>query len=115
MYADLHIHSCFSDGILSPKQILDEVIKTSLKSIAITDHDNIKGSMEAKKISQRNSYDLEIIPGIEFSCLEYGQDFHIIGLFIDYDSTYLNETINEMQKKRMDVQLLENKKEINYA
>ena len=41
MYADLHIHSCFSDGILSPKQILDEVIKTSLKSIAITDHDNI--------------------------------------------------------------------------
>ena len=43
MYADLHIHSCFSDGILSPKQILDEVIKTSLKSIAITDHDNIKG------------------------------------------------------------------------
>ena len=102
MYADLHIHSCFSDGILSPKQILDEVIKTSLKSIAITDHDNIKGSMEAKKISQRNSYDLEIIPGIEFSSLENGQDFHIIGLFIDFDSTYLNETIDEMQKKRID-------------
>ena len=65
MYADLHIHSYFSDGILSPKQILDEVIKTSLKSIAITDHDNIKGSMEVKKISHRDGYDLEIIPGIE--------------------------------------------------
>ena len=45
MYADLHIHSCFSDGILSPKEILDEVISTSLKSIAITDHDNINGSI----------------------------------------------------------------------
>ena len=101
MYADLHIHSCFSDGILSPKEILDEVINTSLESIAITDHDNIKGSMEAKNISQRNGYDLEIIPGIEFSCLEYGQDFHIIGLFIDYDSNYLNETIDDMQKKEL--------------
>jgi predicted metal-dependent phosphoesterase TrpH len=102
MYADLHIHSCFSDGILSPKEILDEVISTSLESIAITDHDNIKGSIEAQKINRRNGYDLEIIPGIEFSCLENRQDFHIIGLFIDYDSPYLNETIDVMQKKRID-------------
>ena len=70
MHADLHIHSCFSDGILSPKEILDEVISTSLKSIAITDHDNINGSIEAQKIARRNDYNLEIIPGIEFSCLE---------------------------------------------
>ena len=102
MYADLHIHSCFSDGILSPKEILDEVISTSLESIAITDHDNIQGSIEAQKINRRNGYDLEIIPGIEFSCLENRQDFHIIGLFIDYDSPYLNETIDVMQKKRID-------------
>ena len=102
MHADLHIHSCFSDGILSPKEILDEVISTSLKSIAITDHDNINGSIEAQKIARRNDYNLEIIPGIEFSCLENGEDFHIIGLFIDYDSLYLNETIDLMQKKRID-------------
>ena len=102
MYADLHIHSHFSDGILSPKEILDEVISTSLESIAITDHDNIQGSIEAQKINRRNGYDLEIIPGIEFSCLENRQDFHIIGLFIDYDSPYLNETIDMMQKKRID-------------
>ena len=40
-YADLHIHSTFSDGNLTPEQILEEAKQKGVKCISITDHDSI--------------------------------------------------------------------------
>ena len=40
-YADLHIHSNYSDGIKSPEEIIDSAIKDNIKYISITDHDSI--------------------------------------------------------------------------
>ena len=47
---DLHIHSKYSyDGILEPKDIVKIAIKKGLDGIAITDHNTVKGALEAKK------------------------------------------------------------------
>ena len=40
-FADLHIHSIYSDGVLSPKQIIDFAIKNGIRCISITDHDTV--------------------------------------------------------------------------
>ncbi|MPL95025.1 hypothetical protein SDC9_41188 [bioreactor metagenome] len=40
-YADLHIHSNYSDGNLAPEQIINLAQKAGVKSISITDHDSI--------------------------------------------------------------------------
>jgi len=102
MYADLHIHTDFSDGIFSPNEILLKSQKANLKKISITDHDNLLGSIEANELLKTNDIDLEIISGIEFSCSENSEEFHIIGLFIDYNNQEINHLISVMQKKRMD-------------
>ena len=62
-YADLHIHSTFSDGNLTPEQILEEAKQKGVKCISITDHDSI----DSQYIIKNNNSDVDIIPGIELS------------------------------------------------
>ena len=101
MFADLHIHTTYSDGIYSPKEIINKAINAKLHKIAITDHDNYFGSLEAQKILDNIDSNLELIPGVEFSCHDSGSEFHIIGLFIDFDNSNLSGLISKMQDERM--------------
>jgi len=73
---DLHIHSQYSgDGIGSPKQIIKVLQKKGLQGMAITDHNNVEGSIKAIKIAPK---DFIVIPGQEISTLEG----HIVALGI---------------------------------
>lgn len=77
MKYDLHIHSKYSsDGIIEPKRIVKIAAKRGLNGIAITDHNTIKGGLEAKKYETE---DFKVIVGSEIST-ERGE---IIGLFLD--------------------------------
>jgi hypothetical protein len=61
---DLHIHSCYSyESRSSPKLIIKKAKKQGLNGIAITDHNTIKGSLEAKRINKDKNF--EIIPAAE--------------------------------------------------
>ena len=50
MFADLHIHTNFSDGICSPNEIINQAIIAGLEKISITDHDIFLGNIEAKNV-----------------------------------------------------------------
>ena len=45
---DMHLHSWFSDGELSPTNLVKECKKAGLEIIALTDHDNADGILEAR-------------------------------------------------------------------
>jgi predicted metal-dependent phosphoesterase TrpH len=78
--ADLHIHSAYSDGAPSIREILDYVeTRTDLDCIAITDHDTITGALEAREIMKQKPYRFELIVGEEIS----SKEGHILGLFLD--------------------------------
>lgn len=86
----MHIHSKYSsDGILDVDEIIKTAIKRGLNGIAITDHNTIKGGMEAKKYKNT---DLEIIVGSEIMT-EKGE---IIGLFLTEEITS-NDLIDVVQ------------------
>jgi hypothetical protein len=102
MFADLHIHTDFSDGIYSPKEIINRALLANLKKISITDHDIFLGNIEAKNIVKDNNLDIDIIPGVEFSCFQNEIEFHIIGLFVDFDDLLINTVIQDMQIKRIE-------------
>ncbi len=65
-YGDLHNHTYFSDGKLSPYQILSTYSRLSYKIIAITDHDVLKGYFEASKLRNLVS-NIILIPGCELT------------------------------------------------
>ncbi len=76
--ADLHIHTTFSfDGTASVREALEAAARARLDVVAITDHDEVRGSLEARAIA--NEFGIEVIPGSEVSTREG----HLIVLFID--------------------------------
>ncbi len=77
MKYDLHTHSKYSlDGVIDPEKLIKTGIKKGLDGIAITDHDTIKGGLEAKKYEKD---DFMVIVGSEIKT-ERGE---IIGLFLE--------------------------------
>lgn len=67
--ADLHIHTIYSyDGTASVSAVLARAKQIGLDVIAITDHDEINGSLKALELAPK--YGLEVIPGIEVTTAE---------------------------------------------
>ena len=97
--ADLHVHSTFSDGTLTPTEIVKLAQKIELDAFALTDHDTVDGVPEA--VFAGNKYGIEVIPGIEISTSYKGKEIHIVGLFIDYENVEFKEALgSEIQRRQ---------------
>ena len=79
---DLHVHSTASDGSLTPTEVVNRAAGLGLTAMALTDHDTVSGIDEALKAAK--DLDMEVIPGIEVSCIYKGKEIHILGLYIDH-------------------------------
>jgi hypothetical protein len=75
---ELHSHTTFSDGTLTPGDLVDAAIKAGVKALAITDHDTLAGWEQAIKAAGSN---LEIVPGVELSTVENGKSLHVLGFY----------------------------------
>src|SRR5690348_12625078 len=76
--ADLHIHSTYSyDATTTVRAILRQAADVHLDVIAVTDHDEVRGALEACKLGYE--YGVQVIPGVEVSTKEG----HLLALFIE--------------------------------
>ncbi|MEO1179297.1 MAG: PHP domain-containing protein [Cyanobacteria bacterium J06636_28] len=78
---ELHCHTTFSDGTLTPQQLVERAAAKGVKALAITDHDTISGWHEARTAAQPHG--LEIVPGIELSTVYNERSMHILGFYPD--------------------------------
>ena len=97
-YVDLHVHSTASDGTLTPSQLVDCALKKGLSAFALTDHDTTAGIPEALQAAKGTA--LEVIPGIELSTTWLGKDVHIVGLDLDFENVWFQETLSRFQASR---------------
>jgi len=77
---DLHTHSHYSDGCDSPRRLLELAQAAGLQAIALCDHNSVDGLPEFMEAGK--DFDLEAVPGIEFSTEYQGIELHILGLYI---------------------------------
>ncbi len=82
--ADLHIHSYYSDGTMSPEEILKEALQNNVGLIALTDHDMLDGSRELRSLCQ--NADIKLLTGVELNSLYEGLNYHILGYGVDIDN-----------------------------
>lgn len=75
--ADLHCHSCFSDGTDSPSDLIDHAIASGLSGLSITDHDTLAAYQQALEAAKLRNFPL--LSGIEFSAAYRGEPVHILG------------------------------------
>jgi len=114
---DLHTHSVYSDGSLTPEEIVDIAVDLGLKALAITDHDNVLAYEIAKaQAKKRHEEDnkplLEIIPGIEINTIHEKQEVHILGYFMNSASKEMQDLIVYQQHARVQqtIEILKNLK-----
>lgn len=97
---DLHCHSVYSDGRLTPSDLLARASECGVDVLSLTDHDTLMGYEALYEVS--NQYDIEIIPGIEFSSQWQGIGVHIVGLNVDIENEGLQQAIARQEVSRSD-------------
>ena len=78
--ADLQLHTAHGDGMAGAREVLDRVQShTDLDVVAVTDHDDVAGALEARAVHARGDYGFEFVPGIEVTT----RSGHLLALWVD--------------------------------
>ncbi len=97
---DLHLHTSYSDGDLSPQELIEAALAAKVACISITDHDSIKAIQEVENKSYLDY--LELIKGIELTTSYQDHEVHILGYLIDIKSDSFQQKIREAYQVRQD-------------
>lgn len=84
---DLHCHSNFSDGDLSPTALMALAAECQISHLALTDHDSLAGLADARTAAM--SHNITLINGLELSATWRGQLLHVVGLGVDPNNSSL--------------------------
>ena len=98
MFADLHLHTNFSDGTYSPEELVAAASKRGLTAIALTDHDTVEGCGRAA--SACGAAGIEFITGAELTAEQDDREIHILGYFLDTKNPRLLSEISKFQAVR---------------
>ena len=98
-YADLHIHTNFSDSTFSPEEVAVCAGERGLSAIAICDHDSVDGIEPCRKAG--SSLGVEVIPGIEFTVEKHDAEIHILGYFLGWKTEWFQKKLKEMRDFRI--------------
>lgn len=107
---DLHTHSYYSDGELSPAEVVRLAKKSGIKNLALTDHDSVKGVGEA--IAEGKKAKVNVIPGVEVRA----DLTEVLGYFIDYKNKKFVKQLEKSAKRNEDAtrKWCENLKKASY-
>src|SRR6185436_17658732 len=100
MFADLHLHTYFSDGTYSPEEVAALGKKFGLAALALTDHDTVEGC--TRMAAACETAGIEFIPGTELTAEQDDNELHILGYFLDTHNEKLLAEIAKFQAVRQD-------------
>lgn len=96
---DLHMHTTYSDGSLTPEELIDMRAGEGYELLAITDHDVIGGSVAGA--SYAKEIGMPFIYGIEFDSEDaVGKDLHMLGYGFDPENEIFLDTIIDVLTER---------------
>lgn len=113
---DLHTHSIFSDGTLTPTELIEKAEALGLGAVALTDHNTVLGLPEFLAAAEGKA--VKAVPGVEFSVDYLDRELHILALYIqpkDYAAAMsIADRLNE-NKKQSNLDLVANLNRAGYA
>ena len=97
---DLHLHSHYSDGTMSPDELVGFAASIGLSAVSITDHDTMDGQAEALEAGARHG--IEVVTGLEFSIEDGGASYHILGYCVDHENEELASKLVSLAARRIE-------------
>lgn len=107
MYADLHIHSWYSDGTMSVDEIVEQARIRQVGLIAVTDHNQLSGSREC--LQKTRGTGIRCLSGVELDAQDFGINFHILGYGVDLENGQFQAFVeaNRLRLERVNELLIE--------
>ncbi|MCL2853132.1 MAG: PHP domain-containing protein [Defluviitaleaceae bacterium] len=108
MYADMHIHTCFSDGTQTPEKVAAIAKDRGISIISISDHNTIEAYDRLRPAC--NALGLTLIQGVELDVSWGGTIVHLLAYNFDPDDKAMLELIdrNQAEYKLEGLTLVEN-------
>lgn len=97
-FADMHLHTYFSDGTFSPEEVVGYGQKAGLAALALTDHDSVEGCTRAAAACAAAG--IEFITGVELTAEHDDIEVHLLGYFMDAQNEKLIVEIAKFQAVR---------------
>jgi predicted metal-dependent phosphoesterase TrpH len=97
-WVDLHAHTRFSDGLLTPEALVDLAVQRGLVALAITDHDTVEGLPGGEAAARGR---IEFVPGIELSTAFEGIEYHLLGYHFDSTRPALRARLESFRLQRL--------------
>lgn len=98
MFADLHLHTHFSDGTFSPEEVVARGQRAGFAALALTDHDTVEGC--ARMAAACAAAKIEFITGSELTAEHADNEIHILGYFLDAQNQKLLTELARFQLVR---------------
>lgn len=114
MFVDLHNHSLYSDGSMSPQEIVKAAKEAFVSILAITDHDVLEGSKELLRIGEKEG--LHVISGVEVNAIEGKDNIHVLGYGVNLEDEIFNRRIKGNREKldQISIILIDKLKAVGY-
>jgi PAS domain S-box-containing protein len=96
---NLHCHSVFSDGELSPEDLAERLAEAGVVYAALTDHDTIEGLARFHSALQRHN--VAFLPGVEISTHFHGREIHLLAYGFDGQHQELRATLQVLRHDRL--------------
>lgn len=108
MYADLHIHTCFSDGAQSPLEIADAAKAKGLSVISVCDHDTIDAYASLRPACEEAG--IRLIQGVELDVCWHDRVLHLLGYAFDPGNDHMRRMMKKSRSEleQVSVQLIKN-------
>ena len=103
MFADLHLHTNFSDGTYTPEELVAHGKSHGtlvFPAMALTDHDTVEGCARAAVACE--AVEIEFLPGTELTTEIGGHELHLLGYLIDLDNHRLLGELARFQAVRQE-------------
>jgi predicted metal-dependent phosphoesterase TrpH len=97
-FADLHLHTQFSDGTFTPEELVERASTLGFAAIALTDHDTVEGCERA--VAACAAARMEFISGTELTAEHADTEVHILAYLVDTQNRVLLTRIAEFQSVR---------------
>ena len=96
---DLHIHTIVSDGMLTPKEVIDEAHRNGVSIIAIADHDTVDAYND-ELFEYAKSKNIKLINAVEISTKTKKAGVHVLGYNLDLDNEEFKERLKKVRNAR---------------
>src|SRR4051812_21291604 len=98
MFADLHLHTNFSDGTYTPEELAAQGRRFGFHALALSDHDTVEGCARMAVACEANG--IEFIPAAELTAELDGNELHMLGYYLDTSNAKLLVELARFQEVR---------------